>query len=306
MRLNRLFTILALGCLVLNACDDNEPSTANRGKTRPSVLSDLNSYTLHKYTFTLMPSSDAKYYGYVVLEGKGNEAPTAYDIVTSNVSVSNLLGSNVYALADNSRAEITMQCTFSEDYQVFTAGINENGLLSFVDSLNIHIADASPSTTIVEGLYQFNAVKYSNVVNPNAGEPFDVKITKLAGSSNKYVLYANWFNIAEKGYVCPPYLIGTVDYEKKIISFDGSRVNAAGEVQTDNAFGATFNDYTSTSRLGFWGGGDGHDPIEITFSDRGYLLSMSDMYISVNSITDGSRLAIFDGTVGNETFTFVK
>ena len=131
----------------------------------------------------------------------------------------------------------------------------------------------------------------------------------MAGGAGKYILYANWFNIADEGLVCPPYLVGTVDYEAKEIIFDGTRVNSEGVLQEESGFGAMFLDYDATSRFAFWGGGDkGTDPITITFSDSGYLLTISEFYVTINDKDSKVNKAIFDGTngQGNETFTFVR
>lgn len=301
---------LLAGSLLTSSCDkSHELSTDNQNKPRPMVQAQTMRTDLHDFTVALMPSSNTKYYGCVIMAGADNAVPTAFDIVTGNVSSSNLLSSKLYDIAEEVSPSIKTQCTFSEDYQIFSAGITENGLLSEVDQLDIHIDDASPSTTIREGVYKLNTGKYSDVINPRSGESFDVRIRKMDGGSGKYIFYANWFNIGEEGYVVPPYLIGTVDYEAKEIIFDGSRVNSEGAEQEDNAFGAMFMDYNSTSKFTFWGGGnDGTDPIVITFSESGYLLTISAMSISINDVESKERLAIFDGFSGsgNETFTFVR
>ncbi len=307
---SRLGLVAMLACPFLSSCDkSHELSMDNKDKARPIVEAQTMSTDLHDFTIALLPSSDTKYYGCVIMAGNDNTAPDAYDIVTGNVSTDNLLSSKLFASANETAPSIKTQCTYSEDYQVFTAGINENGLLSKVNQLDIHIDNASPSTVIREGIYKLNTVKYNDATNPRAGESFDVKITRMTDGSGRYILYANWFNLADEGYVCPPYLIGTADYENKLITFDGTRVNSEGIEQSENAFGAMFMDYNSTSKFAFWGGGtSGTDPITITFGDSGYLLSISALSVSINAIDGGANIALYDGFSGNgnETFTFVK
>lgn len=301
---------LLAGSLLTISCDkSHELSNDNKNKPRPTIQAQTMKTDLHDFTIALLPSSDSKYYGCVILAGSDNPVPTAFDLVTGNVTSENLLKKQLYDLSTESAPSIKTQCTFSEDYQVFSASINENGLLSKVDQLDIHIDDASPSTTIKEGVYKLNTGKYSDVINPRAGESFDVKIKRMAGGAGKYILYANWFNIADEGLVCPPYLVGTVDYEAKEIIFDGTRVNSEGVLQEESGFGAMFLDYDATSRFAFWGGGDeGKDPITISFGDSGYLLTISKFYVTISDKDSGITKAIYDGTngQGNETFTFVR
>ena len=225
----RYFSIL-LGLLILGACsEDGALSEANKGKERPVVSASLLNSQIHEFTYAILPSTDARFFGYVVRETSDAAAPTAYELATGTAS-GVFLSSKLYSTDDESAPRITTHCTHSEHYQVFSAGMTADGLLSKVDTLDIYIPGASPSAEIKECVYRVITQKFNNVENPRAGEPFELQIQRWSGNSSKYVIYANWFNIAEEGYALPPYLLGEVDYENLELIFDGTIVNSQGQL----------------------------------------------------------------------------
>ncbi|MBQ8482772.1 MAG: hypothetical protein IJ504_00540 [Bacteroidales bacterium] len=122
------------------------------------------------------------------------------------------------------------------------------------------------------------------------------------------VVYADWFNYmynqyGMSGYAAAPYLIGTVNYAKQTIVFDGRYLDSKGNLSQYNAFGGGFYYYDAdqTMMTVFWGGGaDGSDPVVVTFNEDGYLDSMSYCDYSVYKVS-GGYLALYGCTAVTET-----
>ena len=122
------------------------------------------------------------------------------------------------------------------------------------------------------------------------------------------VVYADWFNYiyteyGESGYAAAPYLIGTVNYAKQTIVFDGRYLDSKGNLSQYNAFGGGFYYYDAdqTMMTVFWGDGDGFEPVVVTFNDEGYLDSMSYCDYSIHDAETGKYLGLYACTAVTET-----
>ena len=140
MKSLKYFAVLVLAGLLLGACT-KEPglSDQNKGKTKPAVTLTLNGATDGLIAVTLAADATAAHYGYVVMEGKDNEAPAAYDIVIDEVSGG--FDSDVISYADSASSKVYIECDANADYQIFAAAITADGLVGDVTSLNVFVTD---------------------------------------------------------------------------------------------------------------------------------------------------------------------
>ena len=140
MKSLKYFAVLVLAGLLLGACVE-EPglSDQNKGKTKPAVTLTLNGATDGLIAVTLAADATAAHYGYVVMEGKDNEAPAAYDIVIDEVSGG--FDSDVISYADSASSKVYIECDANADYQIFAAAITADGLVGDVSSLNVFVTD---------------------------------------------------------------------------------------------------------------------------------------------------------------------
>ena len=81
-------------------------------------------------------------------------------------------------------------------------------------------------TALVEGLYHVDYL-YADKDGNAVLDQFPLEIALIDRTTA--VIYADWFNYAysltgQTGYVANPYLVGTVDYAKRTITFDGRMV----------------------------------------------------------------------------------
>ncbi len=151
---------------------------------------------------------------------------------------------------------------------------------AFYDEYGNENADYSPEDL---GYYHFPvnissdvfSVNYTNPSSGEAGEPFALTVQYFDA---KYVVaFANWFNIEDKGYALP-YLLGTVDYDTRTITFNGLMLNPKTyEIYSGSAFGISFYywDEEGTQIAKFLGGGYGSAPITVTFDENGDLQTIS-------------------------------
>lgn len=148
MKTLKYIALFGLAGLLLGSCTE-EPglSEQNKGKTKPVVTLTQGTATDGTLTFTVAADATASQYGYVIVEGKDNEAPAPYDIVVDEVS--GVVDSKVFSSADAASNEVTFECDSNADYQVFAAAITSTGLVGDVTSLNIFVTD----TVIPEIIY---------------------------------------------------------------------------------------------------------------------------------------------------------
>lgn len=122
------------------------------------------------------------------------------------------------------------------------------------------------------------------------------------------IIYPDWFNFTyrnfgETGYVCMPYLVGTVDYKNQTVTFDGRYLDDNGNLNL-GAYATAYYWYDSakTQLLVFWSGGDsGQDPVVMTFNGEGYLDTMSYCDYSIHNAETGGFIDIFGCTAVTET-----
>lgn len=129
------------------------------------------------------------------------------------------------------------------------------------------------------------------------------------------VIYPDWFNYVaneygQEGYVCMPYLVGSINYAKQTITFDGIFMDDDGATYS-GAFSQAYYYYDSakTQFLVFWGGGEtGKDPVTMTFGEDGYLATMSYCDYSIHK-TSGAFLGVYGCTAvtdeADATVTYV-
>ena len=150
MKTLKYFAVFCLAGLFLGSCVKEEgPSDQNKGKTKPVVTLTKTAATDGVFTFTISADASAAHYGYVILAGKDNEAPAAYDIVVDEVG--GTVDADVFAYADAASKEITLECDSNTDYQVFAAAITADGLVGDVVSLDAFVTDTvNPDIAIDE------------------------------------------------------------------------------------------------------------------------------------------------------------
>lgn len=144
--------LLAVVSLFVGCSDDDELSSQNKGKTRPTVSVATDAVTDTEFTVMLLASDNAAQFAYAVLKGKDNPAPLAKDIVIKEVS--GAIASGAFNVAQTPSQTVTIPCSAATDYQVFAAAITETGLLSEVSLLDVYVPDTgipSPQTFKASG-----------------------------------------------------------------------------------------------------------------------------------------------------------
>lgn len=136
--------LLAAVSLFLGCSDDDDLSTQNKGKTKPTVTLTQGTVTDNTFAFTLTASEGAAQYAYVIFEGKDKAAPTAHDIVIDEVS--GKYASDAFNVADAASQAVSVPCDSNTDYQIFAAAITATGLLSEVSELKVYIPDTGIPT----------------------------------------------------------------------------------------------------------------------------------------------------------------
>lgn len=153
--------------------------------------------------------------------------------------------------------------------------------------------------TLVEGNYLVDYLYPDSEGNPVLGQfPLEIALVDRTTA----VIYADWFNYAysltgKTGYVANPYLVGTVDYGSKTITFDGRFVY--NDSIATGAFSSAFYYYdeAQTMFMVFWGGGNsGQEPVVMTFNEDGYLETMSYCDYTIHDAATGSGIALYGCT----------
>lgn len=289
---------LVAGALACGCSDEQEPSTQNRGKEKPVVTLTAQEVDGGSFTFTIAASEQATQYAYAILEGTGNPAPLAYDIVcdeVSGVADEDREDANyshyAFNVSEGASATHTFQCEPQAEYEVFAAAITATGLLSEVTKLSIAI----PTIELQTGNY---TVSYTDV----EGEPNEFAVHIELDEENPTVcyLYANWFGLF--GGYANPVLVGEVDVVAKEVVFDGTFLQSDGSLATEedgslaSAFLQPFVSLNSGAYLlVFMGGGNSaKEPIVASMDNKGYLTDISYFEYGVFSANDGSYLGAYD------------
>lgn len=140
MKTLKYIAFLGLAGLLLGSCQKEQgPSDQNKGKAKPVVTLTQGTATDGVLTFTIAADNTTSQYGFVLVEGKDNEAPVAYDIVVDEVS--DVAESGVFNYADAASREVSIECDSNTDYQIFAAAISTTGLVGEVVSMNVFVTD---------------------------------------------------------------------------------------------------------------------------------------------------------------------
>lgn len=279
--LNHIALIAATAAMMLSGCaKDNTPNTANKGKEKPKVEVELSDNTDTEFNLKITPSSNVKYFGYVVYDGKDNETPSAYDIVTDNLA--NYLDFNLFE-SDGTSKDALIKCILNDDYQVFAAAITESGLLSEVTELKVNIEGAHPEIELVEGVYTITPSPASpeDEYEPTdaAQKPFNVTVSKL--NAAQYLVSGAWFGFANISFVA------TFNFNDNSLVMDG-RVYSQGAIQ-DSWFGSLIG-YANTERTLAWAlfgaGDDGSAPMIFD-------CDIKDKKASLSSVRQGIDIEIY-------------
>lgn len=138
MRLNPLNIIIAALPFAFS-CTDDGLSRENAGKQKPVVTIEANNVSNYLMTFTVTSDFTATQFGYAVLDKEGASMPAAQSIVMGEVGTA--LQSGVFSTTDNTKVRIEFECSPDKDYVVYASAITGTGLLSEVESLDIHVND---------------------------------------------------------------------------------------------------------------------------------------------------------------------
>lgn len=285
--LNHIALIAATAAMMLVGCaEDNTPNTANKGKEKPTVEVELTDNTDTEFNLKVTSSSNTKYFGYVVYDGKDNEVPSAYDIVTGNLA--NYLDFKLFE-NDGSAKDAVVKCILNDDYQVFAAAITETGLLGEVSELNVNIEGAHPEIELVEGVYTITPYPASeeDEYEPTdaAQEPFNVTVSKL--NAAQYLVTGKWFGFATLSFVA------SFDFNDNSLVMDG-RVYSQGSISSSSWFGGLIG-YTNSARTLAWAlfgaGSNGTDPMIFD-------CDVKDKKASLVSVRQGIDIEIYNYSAG--------
>lgn len=140
MKALKYLAVICLTSIFALSCEQEQgPSDQNKGKAKPVVTLTQGTATDGVLTFTIAADNTTSQYGFVLVEGKDNEAPVAYDIVVDEVS--DVAESGVFNYADAASQEVSIECDSNTDYQVFAAAISTTGLVGEVVSMNVFVTD---------------------------------------------------------------------------------------------------------------------------------------------------------------------
>ena len=188
MKTLRFFTVFALAGILFSACTkDPGPSEQNKGKTKPVVTLTQGEASDGVLKFTVAADASASHFGYVVLSGKDNTAPAAYDIVVDEVS--GVLDSDVFSYADAASQEVTLECDAFADYQIFAAAITKDGLVGDVVSLDVFVTDTViPEIAVDEEYGEYLFEPDGSVIHLHFTEP----VTYVEGKKITATLYPGY------------------------------------------------------------------------------------------------------------------
>lgn len=153
---------------------------------------------------------------------------------------------------------------------------------------------------VVEGAYMVDYLYPDAEGNAALGQ-FPIEVVSLDDGS--FMLLADWFNYVSnemgmEGYVCKPYLYGTIDYTNMQLVFDGTQIDISTGQLGSNAFANMFYYYDENKEyaLAFWGGGSGKEPITLSINEEGYLISMSYCDYSIHNASSGKYTGLYGCT----------
>lgn len=224
--------LLAVAAMTFSSCeDDSEPSKANKGKERPVVTVEIADSTTTEFVLRIKGSEGSKYVGYAVYSGGDAQAPTAYEILTQDVS--RTVATHVYA-SGSAEFTDTVLCVLNDNYQVFAAAMTESGLIGEVTELPLTIKGAHPAVELVLGDYTITpseaaVADFDATYVSYTSQPFTITLSKI--SDTQYVASGYWFNLFGLDFV------GTYDYSTNRLSFDGTVYDSeTGQPDPDGSY----------------------------------------------------------------------
>ena len=123
------------------------------------------------------------------------------------------------------------------------------------------------------------------------------------------LMSADWFELMEgKKLALPTQLVGTVDYAKMTITFDGTWLYN-GSVYPDSAYGMKFYNLNQEGTLGlvFFGSGDtGAEPIVVKFNEDGYFTEISSFEYGVYDFVNKEYLGAYSYCTDGSKLTFLQ
>lgn len=284
-----LITLLAGAALAFSSCEsDNEPSKANKGKERPVVNVEIADSTQTEFILRFKASGDTKYVGYAVYAGGKAQAPSAYDILTQDVS--GTVSAHVYESGSTEFTD-TVLCVLNDNYQVFAAAMTESGLIGEVTELSLTIPGAHPSVQLKLGSYVITPSEAAVAkFDPNylsvTSSPMTITLSKF--SDTEYLASGRWFNLFNLEF------IGTYDYSTDRLSFNGD-IWYSSDDERVNGFGYIIGTLNQEGTLGvglFGAGNSGNLPMVFQCEVNG------DGAVPT-SVVQGIELDLFSKATGN-------
>lgn len=292
MKVRNIIASLLLGSVVFASCGEkiSTPNTANKGKEKPTVGIELKDNSDVEFTLTLTLSDDILSYGYVIFTADTTEyatIPSAFDIVKK--SVSGAYASGAVIKGEETTVDLNFKCVLKEYYQICTAAISKDGLLSEVDTMTVYIPGAHPDITFVNAKYKITPYTAEELgddaFSACPGTPFEVSIIEVEPSV--YVTDGNWYGLKNIHFV------GKYDYTQNTLTFDGTEY---GSESDGSIFGylVGYVDTTIPLALAVYGGGSsGTEPLV-------FQCTVTDKKATVTSIKSGALdFSIYNGSSGS-------
>ncbi|MCM1178484.1 MAG: hypothetical protein NC308_09195 [Clostridium sp.] len=142
------------------------------------------------------------------------------------------------------------------------------------------------------------------------GQEFNVKFSYTTAAL--MTMESDWFNIGRDVFgntgTIMPALKGTVDYEKRTVTFDGEWYYR-GALYPYNAFGNGFYYYGNdeSRMLVFWGGGaSGKEPITVHFDENGKMTDIGAFDYSIHASSNMGIINVYDSVKDGTGLTFIQ
>lgn len=223
MKVKYIFTVLALSSLLFASCEDEQaPNTANKGKTKPTVEVEVTDDSEVAFTLKLTPSSDVMTYSYAIYTADSYDyqtIPSAYSMVTG--SAPSAFQSGTFIKGDDTEKDVEVKCVLKEYYQICTAAISKDGLLSEVDTMTVYIPGAHPDIDFVNAYYTITPYTGEELGDDafnaaGAGcKPFDILITEA--EPGVFVASSSWFGLLNYSFKA------SYNYSDNTLTIDGVR-----------------------------------------------------------------------------------
>ena len=127
--------------------------------------------------------------------------------------------------------------------------------------------------------------------------------------NNTVLMSADWFELTGgQSLALPTQLVGTVDYAKMTVTFDGTWLYK-GSVYPYAAYGMKFYNYDAEGTIGlvFFGSGNtGAEPIVVKFDADGYFTETTSFEYGIYDLVNGSYLGAYSYCVDGSALTFLQ